>query len=186
MRLFAAENPPLDEDRWLNNMWSGVFLSVLSGVFLTLGFPKVGWYALSWVAFVPLFLALRDRTLKEAFALGCVCGVVHYLGTLYWMYYALHLYGGIPAPVSMVVVFLPCAYLALYVGCFALVARRWQDYPLLWVLGLPGVWVALELVRAWLSPVSPGSTWGTRRLPCIRSFRLPTSPGSMESVGWWS
>ena len=146
-------------------MWSGVFLSVLSGAFLALGFPKVGWYHLSWVALVPLLLALRGKTGRQAFTLGCICGLVHYLGTLYWMYYALHQYGGIPVSLAIFVVLLPCAYLALYLGCFAVIAREWQAYPLLWVLGLPGGWVALELIRAHLLTGFPWANLGYTQTP---------------------
>jgi apolipoprotein N-acyltransferase len=164
-------------------MWSGVLLSVLSGVLLTLGFPKLGWYYFSWVALIPLFLALRDRTNKQAFAFGCVCGVVHYLGTLYWMYYALHLYGGIPASLAMVVVFFPCAYLALYLGCFALIARAWLAYPLLWVLGLPCVWVALELVRAHLLTGFPWVNLGYTQTPLHLLIQIADVSG-VYGVSW--
>jgi apolipoprotein N-acyltransferase len=164
-------------------MWFSVFLSVLSGVFLTLGFPKVGWYYFSWIALVPLFLALRDRSGREAFGLGCLCGLVHYLGTLYWMYYALHQYGGFPASVAMVVVLLPCAYLALYLGCFAVVAREWQVHPLLWVLGLPGVWVALELVRAHLLTGFPWANLGYTQTPAHALIQIADISG-VYGVSW--
>jgi apolipoprotein N-acyltransferase len=164
-------------------MWSGVLLSVLSGVFLTLGFPKLGWYYFSWVALIPLFLALPERTGKQAFAFGFICGLVHYFGTLYWMYYALHQYGGIPASVAISVLFLPCAYLAIYLGCFAVIARRWQAYPLLWLLGLPGVWVALELIRAHLLTGFPWANLGYTQTPLHSLIQIADISG-VYGVSW--
>ena len=70
---------------------------------------------------------------------------------------------------QLMVVLLPCAYLALYLGCFAMVARHWQDEPLLWVLGLPGVWVALELVRAHLLTGFPWVNLGYTQTPCTHA-----------------
>jgi apolipoprotein N-acyltransferase len=167
----------------LKNMWSGILLSVLGGVFLTLGFPKLGWYYFSWVALIPLFLALPDRTTKQAFALGCICGLVHYVGTLYWMYYALHQYGGIPTSLAIVVVFLPCTYLALYLGCFAAIARVWLAYPLLWVLGLPGVWVALELIRAHVFTGFPWANLGYTQTPLHALIQIADLSG-VYGVSW--
>jgi apolipoprotein N-acyltransferase len=160
-----------------------VFLSVLSGVLLTLGFPKLGWYYFSWVALIPLLLALHGRTKRQAFILGCICGLVHYLGTLYWMFYALHQYGGIPASLSAFVVLLPCAYLALYLGCFAIVACEWFAYPLLWVLGLPGVWVALELVRAHLLTGFPWANLGYTQTPLDALIQIADISG-VYGVSW--
>jgi apolipoprotein N-acyltransferase len=164
-------------------MWSGVLLSILSGVFLTLGFPKLGLYYFSWVALLPLFLALRDRSTREAFTLGCICGLVHYLGTLYWITYAVHQFGGVPLSMAILVLLLLCAYLAVYVGCFSAIARHWQAYPLLWVLGLPGVWVALELVRAHLITGFPWANLGYTQTPMLPLIQIADISG-VYGVSW--
>ena len=167
----------------MKNLWSGVSFSVLSGVLLILGFPKIGLYYFPWVALPPLFLALRDRTAKEAFALGCVCGLVHYLGTLYWIYHAVHQYGGVPLPAAALVLLLLCAYLALYSGCFAVIAQQWQPYPILWVLGLPGAWVALELVRAHMITGFPWPNLGYSQTPVLPLIQIADLCG-VYGVSW--
>jgi apolipoprotein N-acyltransferase len=164
-------------------MWFGVLLSSLSGVFLTLGFPKLGVYSLSWVALLPLFWALRDRTSRESFILGCVCGLVHYLGTLYWIHHAVHQYGGVPTSVAVLVLLLLCTYLAAYVGCFAVIAHKWQTHPLLWVLGLPGVWVTLELIRAYLITGFPWSNLGYTQTPLMPLIQIADVTG-VYGVSW--
>ena len=164
-------------------MWSGLILSGLSGVLLTLGFPKPGMYWFAWVALVPLLLAVRDRTHREAFGLGWFCGLVHYLGALYWIIYAVHQYGGVPLALALPVLLLLCAYVGAYVGCFALVARLWQAHPLMWVLGLPMVWVALELVRAHLMTGFPWANLGYTQTPLPVLIQV-ADLGGVYGVSW--
>jgi apolipoprotein N-acyltransferase len=135
------------------------------------------------VALLPLFLALRDRTAREAFSLGFICGLVHYLGTLYWIYYAVHQFGGVPLSMAILVLLLLCAYLAVYLGFFAVVAGRWQTYPLLWVLGLPGVWVALELIRAHLITGFPWANLGYTQTPVLPLIQIADLCG-VYGVSW--
>ena len=173
----------INQDKCTKSMWSAVVLSILSGVLLAVGFPKPGLYYLSWVALVPLLLALRDRTSREAFGLGWLCGLVHYLGSLYWIYYAVHHFGGVSLTPAMLVLLLLCAYVAVYLGFFAVVARQWEPHPLLWVLGLPGVWVALELVRAHLITGFPWANLGYSQTPLETLIQVGDFSG-VYGVSW--
>jgi apolipoprotein N-acyltransferase len=115
---------------------------------LTAGLPRMDWYPVSWVALVPLLSVLDGKGPKQAFGLGYVCGMVHFLTTLYWIRHVIFYYGGLPAPLAVGVLVLLCGYLAVYPALFAWVAQRWASTRLLWVLGLPAVWVTLEWIRA--------------------------------------
>jgi len=164
-------------------MWMSLLLSGASGVLLTLGFPKIGLHSLAWVALVPLLLAVRDRTGREAFGLGWFCGLIHYLGTLYWITIAVHQFGGVPQSLAIVVLVLLCGYVALYVGVFALVARTWQAHPWWWVMGLPGVWVALELIRAHLITGFPWANLGYTQTPLEPLIQVADLTG-VYGVSW--
>jgi len=124
------------------------FCCVLSGLMLTAGFPHWDIHPIAWGALLPLFFALRGVTSKQAFWWGYLCGMVHFLTTLYWIRHVIFYYGGLAAPLAIGVLVLLCGYLALYPAVFAWVSRRWEDRAALWVLGLPSVWVTLEWVRA--------------------------------------
>ncbi len=128
-------------------MWSAVLLSILSGVLLTVGLPTFNWFVVAWGAFIPLFIALRGRSSGEAFRLGYICGLAHFMSALYWIRFVIYHYGGLPFLLAVGALFLLCAYLAIYPAIFAFVAQRWQSRPLLWVFGLPGAWVMLEWLR---------------------------------------
>ena len=129
-------------------MWFAVFLSLMSGLLLTAGFPSCNLYYLSWVSLLPLLLALQGKSRRQAFLLGALCGLAHYVTVLYWIRFVINRYGGIPLPLAVLVLLLLCAYLALYPACFALFAREWEKRPYLRIFGLPCAWVALEFVRA--------------------------------------
>lgn len=131
----------------LENMRPAILLSILSGILLTGGFPTFSLPYLSWIALIPLFYALRKKTAKQAFGLGFVCGLIHYLTTLYWIQYVMDHYGDIPLPVALSILLVLCAYLGLYAACFGYLAHRWRNRPLLWIWGLPAAWVTLEWIR---------------------------------------
>lgn len=134
-----------------------VLLSILSGLLLTAGLPKTNLFVLSWVALLPLFFALWNRTFKEAFLLGFICGLAHFTSALYWIHYVVQHYGGLQFPVAAMILQLLCAYLAVYPAIFAFLARLWADRPALWVFGLPCAWVMLEWFR---SHALSGFPWG--------------------------
>lgn len=126
----------------------GVSLSIVSGLLLTAGFPKPGMFFASWVALVPLLFALAGTSGKRAFSLGYLCGIVHLFTTLFWIRHAIYHYGGVNLVLSTLILLLLCLLLGLYHGVFALIARKWQDSPVLSVFALPFVWVAWEWALA--------------------------------------
>jgi len=134
-----------------------VLLSILSGVLLTAGFPSFDLFFLSWIAWVPLLVALRGKRTGEAFRLGYVCGLVHYGTSLYWVRYVVDHYGGLGFPLAMVVLLILCVYLGVYPALFAVAAKRLERRPLLWVFVLPAVWVTIEWIKA---HAVTGFPWG--------------------------
>jgi len=146
---------------------SAWLLVVLSAILQVLIFPLPGVYILSWVALTPLILALlrtrrigeletsgslklQPATPKQAFLLAYVCGIVWYAGTCYWIYDTMRQYGGLSAPMAVLVLFLFCCYLGLYHGVFglllSLLVGRVRDYRRV-LFAAPFLWVAVELAR---------------------------------------
>src|SRR5262249_39130186 len=135
-------------------------LAILSGVLLTLSFPKFGHAAVGWAALLPLLLAIaraseishdhpRPRSFR-IFSLGLITGLVYFSGTLYWLVDTMVTFGGIPRLLAAGVAGLLIAYLALFPACFGLllaVARRRVGIGAL--LLSPAIWVATELGRTY-------------------------------------
>ena len=139
--------------------WALILLSVL----LQIGsFPVAGplpyWRSgLAWVALVPFLVALllpakngEVISTSGAFLLGYACGIAWYAGNCYWIYQTMYLYGGLPKPVALFILFLFALYLGLYHALFGyLVARvrRARAGVMGALLLIPFLWVAVELAR---------------------------------------
>jgi len=145
------------------NAW---LLVVLSAALQILIFPLPNLFMLSWVAVVPLLVALlRARvpnTLQlpdapkllpamplQGFVLGYACGILWYAGSCYWIYSVMRHYGDVETFAALGILILFCLYLALYHGAFGLTvsllahgeSRRRA------LVFAPLVWVAVELAR---------------------------------------
>ncbi len=137
-------------------------LAAVSGVLQALPFaiggPVPAWRrGFCWIALLPLLLALlgedrAGRSLRplQAAVLGYSSGVLWYLLNCYWIYQTMYLYGGLPKPVALGILVLFSLYLGLYHAVFAWLvglSRKWAGNRQT-LLGVPFLWVALELARA--------------------------------------
>ena len=140
-----------------------VALAVISAALQILPFPIAGpvplWRtAFAWIALLPLLYALlgRDKenrplSILQSGAIGYLCGILWYAGNCYWIYQTMYLYGGLPKPVALGILFLFAFYLGLYHALFGSIlgALRRSNLTRNQVLLLaPFVWVAVELARA--------------------------------------
>ncbi len=178
------------------NAW---VLACTSGVLQVLIFPKPALYLLSWFALAPLIYAIlqcREQdalltfvedgkwyapaTAWQGFLLGYFSGVIWYLGSCYWVYHTMHLYGGLGAVTSVVILILFALYLGLYHGLFgllvALIARRRNGYSLRALVFAPFAWVAVELARTYITGF-PWDLLGTTQIDNIPLSRLATVTG---------
>ncbi len=178
------------------NAW---VLACLSGVLQVLIFPKPALYILSWVALAPLIYAIlrcreQDATLVladdgqffapatawQGFLLGYVSGVIWYLGSCYWVFYVMHVYGSIGTATSVVLLLMYSLYLALYNGLFgfllALIAARRNGFSLRALVFTPFVWVAVELARTYITGF-PWDLLGTTQIDNIPLSRVATVTG---------
>ena len=175
-------------------------MAILSGILQVLIFPKPALYFLCWIAVAPLIIAiLRARdpdavqllaeggssflapaSLKQGFLLGYASGIVWYLGSCYWVFHVMHLYGGLNAVVSAVLLVLFAMYLALYHGLFgillALSARKRQGYSLRALVLAPFLWVSVELARTYITGF-PWNLLGTAQVDNIPLARIATFTG---------
>ncbi len=137
------------------------FWAVLSGVMLTASFPKMGFWYLGWFALVPLLMAIKGIAVGKAFRIGFAAGLAHFLTLLYWLFYTMQTYGGIPFYLAIPVLFLLSAYMAIYMGLFAALMTRWID-RLSWgcLAAVPVFWVCLEYIRGFLFTGFPWSFMG--------------------------
>ncbi len=132
-------------------------LAIFSGLWLSAGFPPLGWTAAPWAAFVFLFWVLCDLDTQRSFIAGLVAGLAHYFSLLYWLVPTIHRYGYLPVWLSFIILFLLAGYLALYTGFFAFLISWLQMTPAKAFFIIPCLWVCLEFLRGTLFS---GFPWG--------------------------
>ena len=174
---------------------SAWLLALISAIFQILIFPLPGVYVLGWLALAPLLIALmrtqpvgeleiegsarlQPATPWQGFLLGYVCGIVWYTGTCYWTYDTMRQYGGLNAPMALLVLFLFSCYLGLYHGAFGLLVAllaRPHDHRRALVLA-PFLWVAIELARTRISGF-PWNLLGTSQVDNLALCRITSWTG---------
>ncbi|MGO9018379.1 MAG: apolipoprotein N-acyltransferase, partial [Syntrophobacteraceae bacterium] len=162
---------------------NAILLSALSGLLLSAGFPKPAMFYFSWVSFVPLLYAVKGKTGKQALALGYICGLVHSLTCLFWIYHAIYYYGGFSPAVSSLILLLLCSTMAVYPALFAFLAQKCEGRPLLFVFGLPFAWVALEWARAFAISGFPWANLGYTQTPLNRLIQIADITG-VYGLSW--
>ena len=170
--------------------WVLVLVSVLLQI---VSFPVAGplpyWRsALAWVSVAPLLVALllsdkRGQPIPQSssFLLGYGCGILWYAGHCYWIYQTMYLYGGLPKPVSVVILFLFALYLGLYHALFALLVvrlRRTRASVRGALVLSPCLWVAVELARARITGF-PWDLLGNSQVDNLLVTRLAPLGGAM-------
>ena len=148
------------------------FLAVSSGVLLTLSFPKTGFAWLAWFALVPLLVALRTLSPKNGFYLGLCAGLAHYITLVYWLAHTMSTYGHLPLYVSVPILLLLSAYLALYVALFAMGLTLFYQRPLLLLFMIPSVWVSLEYIRSFLFTGFPWELLGYTQFNVLHLIQI--------------
>ncbi|MBI4396752.1 MAG: apolipoprotein N-acyltransferase [Elusimicrobia bacterium] len=125
-------------------------LSMLTGAVYALSFPKWNVALLAWVGFIPLILAIKDRSYLHSFLWSFTAGICANIGTLFWVYPTCRM-GGVNAPTSLLALTALSGYMALYWGVFGLFIRKMESHPA-WSrpIVIACGWTALEFARAHL------------------------------------
>ncbi len=153
------------------------FLAVLSGTMLTASFPNTNCSFFIWFALVPLFFALKTVSFSVAFRIGFLTGTVHYLTLIYWIIHSIKNYGHVPLVLCIGILFLLCAYLAIYFGIFALLFIKLREKPLIALFFLPSAWVSLEYIRTFFLSGFPWGLFGYSQFKILNIIQIADITG---------
>ncbi|PLX75836.1 MAG: apolipoprotein N-acyltransferase [Desulfuromonas sp.] len=146
--------------------------AALAGLLTAMAFPAPDLPLLAWFGLAPLVVVMRHRPFKSGF----VAGFFFFAAVLYWLNIVMTTYGRLPLVVSLAAYLLLVAYLALFWGCATWGACRLREVcGYSYVLTLPVLWVALELLRAIVLTGFPWASLGYSQqawLPVIQSADL--------------
>ncbi|MBI5892995.1 MAG: apolipoprotein N-acyltransferase [Deltaproteobacteria bacterium] len=126
-----------------------ITLAIVSGFALVFAFPPFDIWLIAWFGIVPLFFAIHDKKPFERFLIGFICGIVFFLGTVYWVVNSMTNYGGVPVWASVLVLLLLVIVLSLYPAVFGYLAFSLQPSAFSLLL-VPCLWVSLEYIRTFL------------------------------------
>lgn len=178
-----------------------ILLACASGVLYPLCFPAFDLGHLAWIALVPLHLVIDyAASLRQAFKLGWLTGIIAFTGTMFWVITAMHLYGKVPILIAVLVMLLLTVYLGLYLAAYA-AGLFWirNTFPAFGLLPAPFLWVTLELVRTYFLSGLPWVLFGYSQyqtLPIIQladhfgvygvSFLLVLVNAALAETAVWS
>ncbi|MBI5417425.1 apolipoprotein N-acyltransferase [Candidatus Poribacteria bacterium] len=114
------------------------FLSIISGILLTVSFPNFNLSWVAWFSVFPLLIAIENSTPKAAFWIGYLQGMIFTLGSLFWV--KIFHFLALPA---ITLVF------SIYFGIFAWLYNLLKKYfdfakPLIAAIS----WISVEYLRS--------------------------------------
>ncbi len=120
--------------------------AIISGLLLTLSFPKFNLFPLAYVALVPLLVSIkRARSESEAVMCGAMSGVIFFGGVLFWMV-TLSKWAGAWAVFAWIML---AVFQALFVAAFAGITKYFSTRLTKFnILLIPFIWTAIEWLRS--------------------------------------
>jgi apolipoprotein N-acyltransferase len=183
--VFVQDYSPLGTLKsFLNELLirSGYLVAIGAGLLLTAAFPKIDIAGCAWVAPALLVAAAHGKRGGDAFRVGYVAGLVHFLSSLYWLLL-------IPVPGFPILGWVAlCLYLAVYPAIWVWLVNRWGERTrepnhtswsgrLFWSLTGAAAWVALETVRVRLFTGFPWNPLGASQYQLIPLIQIASVTG---------
>ena len=151
-------------------------LAVLSGVLYFSSYTGFDLWPLTWVAFVPVVIAIDGGSGRRGFLLGWLFGAVMHLGGFTWVSHMLATFGGLPEPLAFVGYVLFCIGHGLVYAVFGGFVARLSRFPL-WAT------VPLSIVAAeQLVPRVFRHYTAAAQLPWLEVVQI-TEVGGIHAVG---
>ena len=138
------------------------FCACLLGALTVLGFAPFYLFPVSILSVIGLcYLWFKAASPRAAWMLGFSYGLGLYIVGIYWIYIALHTFGGMPWWFAGFCTFCLCAFMALFVGLVGYFAKHFGFM----LITIPVLWGLSDWVRSWIFTGFPWLTLGYSQVP---------------------
>lgn len=128
-------------------------LATIAGLLVPLAFAPFNFIPLIFVSLAALFGVWRSASAREAFWSGYLFGVGMFGVGVSWVYVSMHDFGGVSAPLGVLLTLLFVLFLALFPATVGwLQVRYFQQPGALWrnALAVSALWTLGEWCRGWI------------------------------------
>lgn len=161
--------------QWLTPLWRQLLLALIYGASLTLAYAPFNHHLLVYFT-IPLWLYLLLRT-NAPFLVGLAFGLGWFGAGISWVHVSIADYGGVPILVSLGLMALLCAYLALYPALFGFLINRInqasQQQVLPVIMCAPVLWYVIEWLRGVVLTGFPWLSLGYSQVSGLGQHMIP-------------
>lgn len=129
---------------------------LLSSLLLFFSFPKYGIGFFAWIALIPFFYSIQEKSLFKSAITGFSIGMLFHVGLLYWISYVTVVYGYYSYYIALLLMLLLSAYLSIYFAIFAFGISYLKKNSISFIISAPILWVVLEYIK---SNIFTGFPW---------------------------
>lgn len=126
-------------------------VALVAGASLACAFAPLGWWPLAILCPAILIYLWQGPTPREAAWLGFWFNFGTFAAGTYWLYISIHIFGGAPVWLALLVMLALVAIMALYHAALGYAVARWlpRSGMLRWMVGMPAAWLLMEWWRGW-------------------------------------
>lgn len=160
-------------------------LATIAGLLVPLAFAPFDFIPLIFVSLVALFSVWRRAPVREASWSGYLFGVGMFGVGVSWVYVSMHEFGGVSAPLGVLLTLLFVLFLALFPAAVGwLKVRYFQQSGALWrnALAVSALWTLGEWCRGWIFTGFPWLAVGYSQVDSPLSSLAPIA--GVYGVSW--
>jgi apolipoprotein N-acyltransferase len=160
-------------------------LLLLCGAVLTLAYSPFHWHWLPFIVLPIVVGVIWPLAPKRAFRAGFTFGMGWFSAGLSWIYVSIDQYGGVPAPVTLLLLGLLFAYLSLFPALAFWCWQKLSHRKFAWRFSLPLFWLIAELLRGWLFTGFPWLSLGYSQTDGVFGGLAPVIGETGITVALW-